>query len=113
MVSYFKEENMSKTEKENNKDRIMPSSQRWTATPSPQEALEEVIDFVDRQIDHNKRLLSIFCKKHNEDNDFSTSISIFVGRLYVLQDLKKRLPNEIKAIDHIEHIEDMAWDGAL
>ena len=36
MVSYFKEENMSKTEKENNKDRIMPSSQRWTATPSPQ-----------------------------------------------------------------------------
>ena len=62
MVSYFKEENMSKTEIENNKDRIMPSSQRWTATPSPQEALEEVIDFVDRQIDHNKKLLSIFCK---------------------------------------------------
>ena len=53
---------MSKTEIENNKDRIMPSSQRWTATPSPQEALEEVIDFVDRQIDHNKKLLSIFCK---------------------------------------------------
>tara|TARA_R100001126_G_C4872046_1_gene173664 strand:- start:787 stop:1110 length:324 start_codon:yes stop_codon:yes gene_type:complete len=107
MVSYFKEENMSKTE---NTKRIMPSSQRWTATPSPQEALEEVLSFVERELQSNKELRKIYIKK---DYDLELTLSEVSGRLSTLRDLKTRLQNEIKAVDHIEHIEDMAWDGAL
>ena len=94
-----------------NKKRIMPSSQRWTATPSPQEALEEVLLYVDREIEDCERLKPIF-NRNNDLGFLDTKIAELNGRLRQLRDLKKRLPNEIKAIYHIEQIEDMAWDGA-
>ena len=82
---------------------------RYFGEPPAIEAVEDVLKFVEKELEEQIQLRKIYLRDYSE---FETTIADINGRLFILRDLKARLKTHIKEIEQAEILHDMAEEGS-
>jgi hypothetical protein len=82
---------------------------RYFGEPPAIEAVEDVLKFVEKELEEQIELRKIYLRNYSE---FETTIADINGRLFILRDLKARLKTHIKEIEQAEILHDMAEEGS-
>ena len=82
---------------------------RYFGEPPATEAVEDVLKFVEKQLEEQTELRKIYLKNYR---GIETTVADINGRLYILRDLKARLKTHIKEIEQAEILHDMAEEGS-
>ena len=85
---------------------------RYFGEPPAIEAVEDVLKFVEKELEEQIELRKSFYKYFGNIFSVQTKIADINGRLYVLRDLKARLKTHIKEIEQAEILHDMAEEGS-
>tara|TARA_Y100000114_G_scaffold31944_1_gene27506 strand:+ start:70 stop:369 length:300 start_codon:yes stop_codon:yes gene_type:complete len=82
---------------------------RYFGEPPAIEAVEDVLKFVEKELEEQTELRKIYLKNYR---GIETTVADINGRLYILRDLKARLKTHIKEIEQAEILHDMAEEGS-
>ena len=82
---------------------------RYFGEPPAIEAVEDVLKFVEKELEDQTELRKIYLKNYK---GIETSVADINGRLFILRDLKARLKTHIKEIEQAEILHDMAEEGS-
>jgi len=82
---------------------------RYFGEPPAIEAVEDVLKFVEKELEEQTELRKIYLKNYK---GIETSVADINGRLFILRDLKARLKTHIKEIEQAEILHDMAEEGS-
>ena len=82
---------------------------RYFGEPPAIEAVEDVLKFVEKELEEQTELRKIYLKNYR---GIETTVADINGRLFILRDLKARLKTHIKEIEQAEILHDMAEEGS-